>query len=142
VDWSVVPTELCRQHGDTLSGLTEVALSVVEVHQLVTENVGRMPGTAALHFRGPGLRLISETGYRDGGFPCLHVQANGKAMTASHILASSWRLIAGLCRGGAGSAPVYSVWDVLVRVALTVSFRVGCVGESGADSIIPCGMCW
>ena len=89
-----------------------MALSAVEVRRLVTENVGRMLGIAALHFRGPGLRLSLETGYRDGGFPCLHVQANGKAMTASHILASSWRLIAGLCRGGAGSVPGYSVWDM------------------------------
>jgi hypothetical protein len=70
-----------QQHGDTFSGPPEVALSVVEVPQLVTENVGRMLDAAALHFRGPVLRLVSETGYRDEGFPCLHVQANGKAMT-------------------------------------------------------------
>ena len=110
-----------------LSGLEEVALSVVEVPQLVTENVGRVFGTAALHFQGSGLRLSPETGYRDEGFPCLHVQASGKAMTASHILASSWRLITGLCRGGAGSAPGYSVWDMCWSEWLTVSFRVGYV---------------
>jgi hypothetical protein len=119
VNWSVVATELCRQHGDTFSGPPEVALSVVEVLSSVTENVGWMLGTAALHFRGPGSRLSSETGYRDGGFPCLHVQANGKAMTAFHILASSWPLP----RGRGLSPRLFRVGYVLVRVALTVSFH-------------------
>lgn len=88
---------------------------------VVVESVGWMFGTAALHFRGPGLRLSLETGCRDGGFPCLNVQANGKAMTASHILASSWRLIAGLWRG-------------LISQIIPCGI---CVGQSGADSIIP-----